>query len=155
MPGDDEIQRLDDIHEITQLKASYCRFVDTKDWESWGNLLVDDYYFDSDGGIYEGRDNVVNFVRTALGEAMTVHHVHSPEITFTGPDTAHGIWPMYDYVRIPGEGGSEFVLHGYGWYEEDYVRTSDGWRLSRCVEKRQRVDTEGAVPISVAELDRS
>lgn len=150
----DQIQRLSDIHEITQLKARYCRYVDTKDWAAWGDLLVDDYYFDSDGGVYQGRDEVVAFVSAALGNAMTVHHVHTPEITITGPDTASAIWPMYDYVIIPGD-GSEFVLHGYGYYDEDYVRTAEGWRIQRCTEKRLRVDTEGDVPTAVAALDRS
>jgi hypothetical protein len=150
----DQLRRLLDIEAIKDLKARYCRFVDTKQWQAWGDLLVDDYHFDSDGGIYEGRDNVVAFVERALGNAVTVHHVHTPEIAFTGPDSATGIWPMYDYVIIPN-GDSQFVLHGYGWYEEEYVRTADGWRLQRCRERRIRVDTEGEVPSAVAALHNS
>lgn len=152
-PSTDELQRLLDIHEITQLKARYCRFVDTKDWDAFGAQLVDDYYFDSDGGILEGRDAVVAMVKRALGTAMTIHQVHNPEITFTGPDDASAIWPMYDYV-ILAEDGDQFVLHGYGYYLEDYVRTRDGWRLQRCEERRLRVDTAGTVPSGVAELQQ-
>ncbi len=141
----EEIRELKDIEEITRLKARYCRSVDLNDWAGYASLLMDDYYFDSDGGVYEGRDKVVAFVSSALEHATTVHHVHTPDITITGPRTASAIWPMDDYVTIPGE-GSDFVLHGYGWYEEEYVRTPDGWRLQRCVERRQRVDTEGEYP---------
>ena len=36
------------------------------DWAGYASLLMDDYYFDSDGGVYEGRDKVVAFVSSAL-----------------------------------------------------------------------------------------
>ena len=62
----EEIRELKDIQEITRLKARYCRCVDLKDWAGYASLLMDDYYFDSDGGVYEGRDNVVAFVSSAL-----------------------------------------------------------------------------------------
>ena len=105
----DQIRVLKDIQEIIQLKARYCRYVDQKDWAGYGSLLMDDYHFDSDGGVYDGRDNVVAFVSAALNQATTVHHVHAPDITITGSDTASAIWPMDDYVTIPAD-GSQFVL---------------------------------------------
>jgi hypothetical protein len=58
---------------------------------------------------------------------------------------------MFDYVRMPSDEG-EFILRGYGWYHEDYIRTALGWRMKRSVERRQRVDMEGQVPKAVASL---
>jgi len=137
MTGD--LQQLTDIQAITQLKARYCRCVDTKDWAGYAACLTDDFRLVGDGGVHDGRDDVVAFVSTALERATTVHHVHNPEITVNG-NTATAIFPMNDYVELPG-----FVLRGYGHYHEEYVRTSDGWRVKSSTVKRLRVDTEGDV----------
>jgi hypothetical protein len=138
----DQVQRLVDIEEIARLKARYCRCVDTKDWAGYGALVTDDFRAVTDSGVHDGRDAVVSYLSGALGNAVTVHHVHQPEVTFTTPDHAEVIWAMEDYVEIP-LGESSFVLHGYGHYHEEYVRTADGWRMQRTELQRLRVDTEG------------
>jgi hypothetical protein len=143
MSTDDRWQH--DLEEIKQLKARYCRLVDTKDWVGFGGLLVDDVHFETDGGVQDSRDEVVAMVSRTLTPATTVHHCHTPEITFTGPDTATGVWAMEDYCVWPN-GDQPFVLRGYGHYHEDYVRTADGWRFARVRESRLRVDTEGVQP---------
>jgi hypothetical protein len=145
------IQRIEDLEEIKLLKARYCRFVDTKDWAGYRGLMVDDYSLDSDGGLHSGADQVVAFVKAALGGATMTHQVHTPEITFVNDDHATGIWAMEDMVVIPGDGG-DFRLHGMGHYHETYVRAPDGWRLQSTRETRLQVRTEGAVPTSVADL---
>jgi hypothetical protein len=143
--------RIEDLEAIKLIKAQYCRCVDTKDWAGYRALLVDDYSLDSDGGVHQGADNVVAFVEAALGAATTVHQVHTPEIEFVDADHATGVWAMEDMVIIPGPNG-EFRLHGMGHYHEEYVRTSDGWRLQKTRESRLRVDATGEVPTSVAAL---
>ncbi|HEY6531005.1 MAG TPA: nuclear transport factor 2 family protein [Acidimicrobiales bacterium] len=156
MTGNDQtlearIARIEDLEEIKLLKARYCRCVDTKDWAGYRALMVDDYSLESDGGLHEGADAVVEFVVAALGNATTVHQVHTPEIAFTDEDHATGTWAMEDMVIIPGDNG-EFRLHGMGHYHEHYVRTPDGWRLQKTRESRLRVDTDGELPTRVSEL---
>jgi hypothetical protein len=140
----DDLEQLRDIHEITTLKARYCRCVDTKDWAGYADCLADDFRLAGDGGrVQNGRQEAVAYVSNALAHARTVHHVHTPEITLTGPDTATGIWAMNDYVELTRPDGQPFVLRGYGHYHEEYVRTPDGWRVTSSTLKRLRVDTEG------------
>jgi hypothetical protein len=113
---------------IGNLKAAYCRLLDTKDWEGWGQLFTEDFELDvtdSGGQAMKGRDVVVASVRGAIEHARTAHQVHFPEITISG-DTAEAIWPMQDRV-VWGEGRA---LTGYGHYHERYVRTADGWRIA-------------------------
>ena len=150
----ERVTRFEDIHEITQLKARSCRCVDTKDWSGYAQCLAADFRLVGDGGVRQGREEVVAFVSKALEHATTVHHVHPPEITLTGPETATAIWPMNDYVELPTPGGQPFVLRGYGHYIEEYVRTADGWRLQCSTLQRLRVDTEGDVPRPVVGLGR-
>jgi hypothetical protein len=143
--ADDQVQRLADIEEISRLKARYCRCVDTKDWDGYGALVTDDFRAETDSGVHEGRDAVLAYLSGALGNAVTVHHVHQPEVTFTARDRAEVIWAMNDYVEIP-VGESSFVLRGFGHYHEDYVRAADGWRMKSTRLERLRVDTEGGAP---------
>jgi hypothetical protein len=114
---------------ISNLKAAYCRLLDTKDWAGWGELFTEDFELDvsdSGGAVMKGRDTIVASVRSSIGEAKTAHQVHVPEITIDG-DTAHAVWPMQDRV-VWGEGRA---LTGYGHYHEDYVRQDGRWRVAR------------------------
>jgi hypothetical protein len=77
-------------------------------------------------------------IANLLDDAITVHHVHAPEITITGPDTATAIWAMDDLVTMFRPRERRF--HGYGHYHDEYVRTDQGWRISRTELTRLRVD---------------
>lgn len=37
-----ESNTFEDIEQIKQLKAKYFRFVDTKQWDAWGELFTED-----------------------------------------------------------------------------------------------------------------
>jgi hypothetical protein len=113
---------------IANLKAAYCRLLDTKDWEGWGQLFTEDFVQDvsgSGGGVFRGRDAAVSATRSSIETAKTAHQVHFPEITING-DTATGIWPLQD--RLVWEDGR--TLTAYGHYHERYVRTVGGWRIA-------------------------
>jgi len=113
---------------IANVKAAYCRLLDTKDWAGWADLFTDDFELDvsdSGGTAMKGRDVIVAFVRSSIESAKTAHQVHFPEITING-DTAHAIWPMQDRVEWEGR-----ALTGYGHYHEDYVRQGGRWRIAR------------------------
>ena len=139
-----DIQELKDIEDIKRLKSLYFECVDTQDWARWADeVLAEDFYFDSEAGILEGRDEVVAHIAKTLQGGQTVHHGHMPNIRITGPDSAAGVWAMNDYVTLPGVDGSQYVIRGYGHYREVYVRTSRGWRINSSVMSRLRVDAEG------------
>jgi SnoaL-like protein len=145
-----ELRALRDIEEIKQLKARHCRLVDTKDWAGWAETcLTEDFRLDSGGGVQEGRDVVVDSVSKSLGTGSTVHHVYTPEITLTGPETATGIWPMEDWIRITIDGNA-IAFHGCGHYHEEYVRTDQGWRIKSSRQTRLRMDPIDPDPASDA-----
>ncbi|MEZ5737227.1 MAG: nuclear transport factor 2 family protein [Novosphingobium sp.] len=123
---------------IANLKAAYCRLLDTKDWEGWGQLFTEDFELDvtgSGGDVTVGRDAVVASVRGSIETAKTAHQVHFPEIAIDG-DEASAVWPMQD--RVVWEG--ERALTGYGHYHERYVRTKDGWRIAQQKLTRLQMD---------------
>ena len=133
----------DDLEAIKQLKARYFRFLDTKDWEAWGSVFATDALMEvPEADVVEhGREAIVSAVSAALEGTTTVHHGHMPEIELTGPDSARGIWAMFDYVEWPGGGdGGRVGLQGYGHYHEEYVRQDGEWRIARTRLVRLRVD---------------
>ncbi|WP_052223314.1 nuclear transport factor 2 family protein [Novosphingobium malaysiense] len=125
---------------ICNLKAAYCRLLDTKDWEGWRELFTEDCVVDtrpSGGTLEEGRDRFVDMVRQSLSDAKTAHQIHSPQITVEG-DSAEVVWAMQDRVVK-----DEFALTGYGHYHETCVRTAEGWKIARQTLTRLIVEMDG------------
>jgi uncharacterized protein (TIGR02246 family) len=131
---------------ISQVKARYCRTLDTKDWEGLAEVFTEDFELDTSpaGGPppLRGRDAVISMIRASLGSARTAHQVHSPEITLDG-DTAHVIWAMQDRVVWDAERAAKLgfaSLTGYGHYHERYVREQGRWRIAAQRLTRLHVD---------------
>jgi uncharacterized protein (TIGR02246 family) len=144
--GEASLRTLLDIEEIKQLKARYFRCLDTKDGDAFAELFTADAVMDADGYVEEGRDKILDFLTRILDGVTTVHHGHMPEITITGPDTATGVWSMFDYLTFP-VGEPPRGLRGYGHYHEEYAREQGGWRIRRLTLTRLRVDPlEGGLP---------
>jgi len=125
---------------ICNVKAAYCRLLDTKDWEGWKQLFTEDVVVDTTGSggvVTNDRDTFVASVSASLAEAKTAHQVHSPEITIDG-DEARVIWAMQDRV-VWGENRG---LTGYGHYIERYRRTDDGWKIAEQKLTRLHMDMD-------------
>jgi hypothetical protein len=138
-------QRAVDIAALQALKGRYFRTLDTKDWADFRDVFVDDFvvYWDrsfterSTEPVIRGADVFVGSVQDRHRASVTVHHGHSPEIEVTGPDTAHGIWALFDWVDNHELG---HAWEGYGHYDEQYVRCTDGlWRIAEMRLSRVRM----------------
>jgi hypothetical protein len=130
---------MDDIEAIKQLKARYCRTMDTKDWAAMRRVFTDDVVMDttdSGGDVQTGADGFLSFLVEAIGDVVTVHQCHTPEIELTSATMATGIWAMEDMLRFAD--GSE--LHGYGHYHETYRALEGDWRISSSTLTRLRMD---------------
>ena len=135
------------IEAIRQLKARYCRFVDTKQWERLKALFAPDAQFDGFGSVPDGTDpaTFVSAISKRLAQAITVHHVHAPEIVFLEPQRARGVWAMMDYVDFQAGGQAKGTGAGRGWigwgyYEEEYACLDGVWLISYMRLTRQRMD---------------
>ncbi|HME49506.1 nuclear transport factor 2 family protein [Mycobacterium sp.] len=127
----------EDLEAIRQLKARYCRLLDTKDWDGWRDVFTEDVVAVVDNAVstggadgqpgpaWEGVDVFVPSVRSAVENCVTVHHVHSPEIELTSETTATGIWAMEDTVESP----DGWALYGAGHYHETYAKQDGRWRI--------------------------
>lgn len=124
---------------ICNLKARYCRCLDTKDWAGYTACFTEDLILDtsaSGGARIEGRDAAVAYVRSSISaDTITTHHIHAPEIEIDG-DSATAIWAMQDRNIWPN-GRS---LLGFGHYHERYVRIDDEWRIAETVLTRINIE---------------
>ena len=135
----DDAATLLEIEAIKQLKARYCRYLDTKDWDAWRSLFSDDFLSDTSlagGKVISGADEFVAFTRKGLRAQATVHQVHAPEIELTSPTTASGVWALEDVVRF----GPGVNLRGYGHYHETYEKVDGQWRITSSTLTRLRED---------------
>jgi hypothetical protein len=92
-------------------------------------LFTDDVTVDttaSGGGVATGADEFMAFLRETLGDVITVHHGHMPEIEMTGPTSAMGIWALQDLLVWPD--GSRLL--GFGHYHDRYEKIGGEWRIA-------------------------
>ena len=139
----------EDVEAIKQLKARYFRCMDTKAWDELTEVFTADVHIDmteEGGGAHTDRDTYMTMLRSAIGDVVTVHHGHMPEITLTSPTTATGVWAMEDKLWFP-DGSPIAHLHGYGHYHETYRKGDDGtWRIASLSLTRLRRDVTGPDP---------
>jgi hypothetical protein len=132
-----------EVEAIKQLKARYCRYLDTKDWTAWRGIFADDFLSDTSQaggkvirGADDGADDFVAFTHKSLGDRPTAHQVHAPEIEVTSATSARGIWALEDVVRLaPGVN-----LRGYGRCHETYEKIDGQWRIASSKLTRLRED---------------
>lgn len=128
-----------EIEAIKQLKARYCRYLDTKRWDDWRLLFTDDFISDtspSGGKRIDGADEFVAYVRGTLASQPTVHQVHAPEIELASMTTATGVWALEDVVRL----GPGLNLIGRGHYHETYEKVDGRWQIKTSTLTRLRED---------------
>ncbi|MCH2170629.1 nuclear transport factor 2 family protein [Myxococcota bacterium] len=142
---------LQEIEAIKQLKYRYLRAVDMKLWDLLRDTFAEDAVSSYAGGSwsFNGRDEILNFLTDALGELVTLHQCHHPEIELTSPTTAKGIWYLEDYVINP-EGDqpaipARTILRGAAFYHDEYVKVDGEWKIQstgyeRTFEEHQSLD---------------
>jgi ketosteroid isomerase-like protein len=133
------------VEEIKSLKARYFRLMDTKQRHDFADVFTEGAIM-LNGPVeqapIQGRNEIVEYVRSSTQHLITVHHGHTPEIDVTGANDAGGVWPMHDQLRGP----DGFALDGWGHYHERYQRDQAGhWRIAYTELTRLRVTSSSAV----------
>jgi hypothetical protein len=126
------VQQLSDLEEIKQLKHCYFRSIDTGNEADLATVFTEDVTIDYRGGGYrarlQGRQNMMDFIGSAFNSDIVAQHQgHCPEISFTGPDSAEGIWYLEDRFIDPIR--KEDTI-GTALYRDRYVRTAEGWKIT-------------------------
>lgn len=138
------LEQLLALENIRNTKARYCRLIDTKQWDTLGEVFAPDAVadFSTEGNpipLLTGRETIVQVFKDLVDPAVTVHHVHGAEVEFISDTEAKVISPMEDLVTFP-EGNENKSFHGYGHYHETYVNIDGQWVIKYTSLKRLRFD---------------
>lgn len=138
------LQQLSDLEEIKILKGRYFRGIDTADWDLLDGMFTADVNVEYIGGDYHvkltGADAMLEFLANSFHSGtLAMHQGHLPEITFTGPDGAEGLWYLEDiFINLE----EKFHTFGTAIYRDIYVREGGRWRIASTVYDRVMEVTE-------------
>ncbi|BBX69091.1 nuclear transport factor 2 family protein [Mycolicibacterium psychrotolerans] len=119
----------EDKQEITDVLIRYATGIDTRDWPLFRTVFTEDCRLDyGEIGIWHGVDAVTEFMVAAHAPAgHTMHRITNPVVTVDG-DTARAR-AYVDALIMAAD--NESGVHAAGVYDDEFVRTGQGWRLAR------------------------
>ena len=126
---DNRLSILEDIEAIKTLKHRYLHCLDGKLWGKLEQCLAKDVKASFMGGAmkYDGRDDLMEFYRTALPPSrITAHMGHHPQIEIGGGGSAKGTWEVKTYLI---ETEADLSLGGMSVFHEEYVKESGEWKI--------------------------
>ena len=125
----DAVEQIVAIEDIRRLKARYCHLIDGKEWPAYGDLFTEDAVMEMGTIRAEGREAIVDFVSTAIGEVKTAHNAHSPAIDIHSDQEASATWGI-TFVQEQNK------MNGWGFYYETYRRAPGGpWQIATFAER--------------------
>jgi len=147
---------LTEIERIKQLKYTYFRAVDTKDWALFRSCFTEDAESRYENGTltWRGLDAIVEGLRPLIGRPtlLTQHQGHHPIIELTSPSTAKGSWYLQD---ICYERRENWWFHGTAYYADEYVKREGDWKISLIGFERVFLVRESPLPAGMKfEFDR-
>ncbi|GAA1072518.1 nuclear transport factor 2 family protein [Tsukamurella spumae] len=146
-PLESMVRELWDRQQIADVMLSFGRALDTHDWSRYATTLTDpfDVDFYDLTGLPAGRTTPelwARFAENALGPLVVLHRYTNFHIDLApdgDPDHAHAIVYHVSRHRKPNKSGDDHYTQ-YGWYDNDLVRTPEGWRINRLKHQFQWAD---------------
>ena len=119
----------EDRQDISDLLVRYATGIDRRDWALFRTVFTDDCELDyGEIGVWNGIDAVTDFMEQVHAMAgHTMHRMSNQVITVDG-DTAEAR-TYVDALIMAGDNKSG--VNGIGFYDDEIVRTADGWRIAR------------------------
>jgi len=131
------VDELIDRQEVDDLLIRYATAVDTKDWDLYETCFTQDAFIDyeSAGGIKGKLPEVRAWLeKTLVMFPMTQHVVCNRVVEIDGDrGTARSVF--YNPMGLPQEDTGQILFFDGGYYNDQLVRTQDGWKISQRIEE--------------------
>lgn len=125
---------------ICRKKSQYGRYIDTKQWNNFGQVALPEAefnFFDSDGSIlmagrtalaFSSSKAFTEFFSSFFANAQTLHMFGPGELEQTAADEVKAIWGMEDQIILNSTAGL-VELRGGGYYYETWKMKDGDWFL--------------------------
>ena len=126
---DPTVQRLVDERDLIDLTIAYCWALDRRRYDDLAQVFTPDATGDYGLVQVRGIDEFKALVARSLDPLdLSQHIVGSHQVSVDG-DTASVRCHLHaQHTKRGTEGGDNYVIGGF--YEDDAVRTVDGWRIA-------------------------
>ncbi|MGH8977897.1 MAG: nuclear transport factor 2 family protein [Acidimicrobiia bacterium] len=116
-------------HDITEVLVRYATGIDRRAWDLFRTCFTDDCHADyGDIGVWQGVDALTEFMVVAHeGAGHTLHGLTNNAIAVDGERAVARTYVDAIIMAADGRTG----LNPRGWYDDELVRTDDGWRIAR------------------------
>jgi hypothetical protein len=130
------LQEISDRLEIQQLLVAYSTAIDTRRFDDLDLVFTQDAYIDyrAMGGIDGSFGDVKKWLSEVLPNFPAYSHlIGNFDVRITG-DTASSRILCFNPMVLDAE--QKQILFCGLWYDDEFVRTESGWRMTRRVETK-------------------
>jgi hypothetical protein len=140
------LQEISDRIQIGDLLTRYTVAIDQKDWSLLDTCFTPDAHLDytSAGGVAGDYPKVRAWLEAALASfPMTVHYITNSVVDLDG-NAAKARTAVLNPMGFQNEDGSMHLFTVGAHYNDELVRTDDGWRIRERIEESAFMD--GTLP---------
>jgi 3-phenylpropionate/cinnamic acid dioxygenase small subunit len=132
----------DDRQDISDLLVRYATGIDRRDWTLFRTVFTDDCELDyGEIGTWKGVDAVTDFMeKTHAMAGHTLHRLTNQAITVDGDNGSARTYVDAVIMFSDNESG----VNAWGFYDDEVIRTADGWRIARRRFTQVRLTTVGS-----------
>ncbi|MGI9642884.1 MAG: nuclear transport factor 2 family protein [Acidimicrobiia bacterium] len=117
-----------DHQAIVEVTLAYAWSLDSGNWDGLDAVFTPNASADLLGRRSEGRAAIAERVRSSLAPFDSTQHIVTNHQIEVSGDTAHcRCYLQAQHIRKGAPGGDYYIIAGR--YEDDLLRTSDGWRI--------------------------
>ena len=128
----DRIRLLEDRLDIHELMNAYARMVDERDWSRMDEVFAPRATIDyrSTGGKAGPYRETLEWLHRALEPwPLNLHFITNVSIDLAGDEARSRCYFHAPMGRADDDGG-QLVITNAGYYDDDLVRTEQGWRIA-------------------------
>jgi 3-phenylpropionate/cinnamic acid dioxygenase small subunit len=119
----------EDRQDIAEVLLRYATGIDRRDWSVFRSAFTADCELDyGEIGTWNGVDAVTDFMEQSHAMAgHTMHRLTNQVITVNG-DRAEARTYVDGLIMVADNGSG---VNAVGFYDDDLVRSAEGWRITR------------------------
>ncbi|HEX5145172.1 MAG TPA: nuclear transport factor 2 family protein [Mycobacterium sp.] len=131
----------EDRQDISDLLIRYATGIDRRDWPLFRTVFTTDCELDyGDIGTWHSVDEVADFMEQVHAPAGYTMHRMSNQVIAVDGDSASARTYIDGLIMAPDNASG---VNAIGFYDDEMVRTPDGWRIARRRFTPVRVTTVG------------